>query len=155
MFDDEDEPIRDYASMPIYHKGKEIYDITRNLIELIPEDAPTGLKEVGGQMMLDASFLTVKIAGAEGADLFDIRMENAALIRKAARELVVNTHGLEMFGFKETHYFQVLRDAVEEYRVLFVEWVNGFDQWNYIIDRWGLFNPPGVNADDVDPDDLG
>ena len=28
-----------------------------------------------------------------------------------------------------------------------------FDQWNYIIDRWGLFNPPGVGARDKDPDD--
>jgi hypothetical protein len=34
-----------------------------------------------------------------------------------------------------------------------VDWVAGFDQWNYLIDRWGLFNPPGVTAHDHDPDD--
>jgi hypothetical protein len=30
--------------------------------------------------------------------------------------------------------------------------VGGFDVWNYIKDDWGLFNPPGVNAHDKDPD---
>jgi hypothetical protein len=36
---------------------------------------------------------------------------------------------------------------------LFVDWVTGFDKWNYIKDDWGLFNPPGVSASDKDPDD--
>lgn len=37
--------------------------------------------------------------------------------------------------------------------MLFIEWVTGFDMWNYIKDEWGLFNPPGVSAHDKDPDD--
>ncbi|WP_262891436.1 hypothetical protein [Salinimicrobium marinum] len=28
-----------------------------------------------------------------------------------------------------------------------------FDQWDYILDRWGLFNPLGINIEDPDPDD--
>ncbi len=151
--DDEDEKMPDPWNMPIYKKGKEILEITYQLIALIPEDADEQLKQVGEWMLGDATNLTVKVAGAEGAGLYDLKMENAAIIRKSARELVVNTHGLEMHGFKETHYFQLLRDAVEEYRPLFVEWVAGFDKWDYIIDRWGLFNPPGVGPDDKDPDD--
>lgn len=35
---------------------------------------------------------------------------------------------------------------------LFIDWVASFDVWNYIKDDWGLFNPPGVNAHDKDPD---
>jgi hypothetical protein len=31
--------------------------------------------------------------------------------------------------------------------------VASFDKWDYIIDRWGLFNPPGVGPFDKDPDD--
>jgi hypothetical protein len=42
---------------------------------------------------------------------------------------------------------------MEEFRLLFIDWVAGFDQQNYVIDRWGLFNPPGVSAHDHDPDD--
>ena len=40
-------------------------------------------------------------------------------------------------GFKETRYLKVLRDAIEEFRVLFIEWVNGFDKSNDIPDEWG------------------
>jgi len=42
---------------------------------------------------------------------------------------------------------------IEEYRLLFIDWVSKFDKWNYIIDRWGLFNPPGVTPFDKDVDD--
>jgi hypothetical protein len=45
-----------------------------------------------------------------------------------------------------------LGDLIEEYRLLFIDWVAGFDKWNYYIDRWGLFNPPGVGPFDKDPD---
>ncbi len=54
---------------------------------------------------------------------------------------------------KSLDYLQVLRDEIELFRVEFAEWVKTFDHWDYIIDRWGLFNPPGVNYDDHDPDD--
>jgi len=81
-------------------------------------------------------------------------MENAAIIRKSARDLMLQNHSLEMFGFEYVEYYSMVRDLIEEYRLLFIEWVAGFDKWNYIIDRWGLFNPPGVGPFDVDPHDI-
>lgn len=138
--------------LPIYKKGKEIYDMTRKVCELIPDDNEH-LQDIKGHMLSDAAMLSVKVAGAEGGDLYDLRMEAAAIIRKAARDLMVSNHSLEMFGFEEVEYFDIVRDLIEEYRLLFIEWVAGFDQWNYIIDRWGLFNPPGVGPFDKDPDD--
>jgi hypothetical protein len=139
-------------NLPIYKKGEEIYQVTRKICDLIPEDNEH-LQFVKGDMLADASLLTVKVAGAEGGDLYDLRMEAAAIIRKAARDLMVSNHSLEMFGFEEVEYFDIVRDLIEEYRLLFIEWVAGFDQWNYVIDRWGLFNPPGVGPFDKDPDD--
>ena len=138
--------------LPIYKKGEEIYEVTRKICDLIHEDNEH-LQFVKGDMLLNASLLTVKIAGAEGGDLYDLRMEAAAIIRKAARDLMVSNHSLDMFGFEEVEYFDMVRDLIEEYRLLFIDWVAGFDQWNYIIDRWGLFNPPGVGPFDKDPDD--
>lgn len=139
-------------NLPIYKKGEEIFQVVNQIAELIPDD-DDHLQHIKGQMLGDAMLLTVKIAGAEGGDLYDLRMESAAIIRKAARDLMVTNHSLEMFGFKEVEYFDIVRDLIEEYRLLFIEWVAGFDQWNYIIDRWGLFNPPGVGPFDKDPDD--
>lgn len=111
------------------------------------------LQHTKSQMYEDAVMLTVKVSGAEAAGLYDLKMENAAIIRKAARDLMVQYHSLKDFGFKEVEYFQVVRDLLEEYRLLFIDWVARFDQWDYVIDRWGLFNPPGVGPFDKDPDD--
>ncbi|MGB0917110.1 MAG: hypothetical protein ACPGU4_05935 [Flavobacteriales bacterium] len=138
--------------LPIYQKGREIGELVRKITELADSENED-LQRVCGEMLIDAYNLSVKVAGAEGADLYDIRMENAAIIRKSARELVVNTHGLDMFGFNHPEYYPLIREAVEEYRLLFTDWVDGFDEWNYVIDRWGLFNPPGVGPHDKDPDD--
>jgi len=148
MYSDEnDEPVE---NLFIYKKGEEIYDMVSKICELIPQ-GNEHLQFAKSQMLTDAMLLTVKVAGAEGADLYDIRMENAAIIRKAARELMISNHSLEMFGFEEVEYFDIVRDLIEEYRLLFIDWVAGFDSWNYIIDRWGLFNPPGVGPFDKDP----
>ena len=97
--------------------------------------------------MEDAALLTVKVSGAEAGDLYDIRMENAAIIRKAARDLSTHCTTLELYGFTETQYLILIREALEAYKFLFREWVQGFDPWNYILDDWGLFNPPGVTPD--------
>jgi len=148
--DEEDDPKAE--RLPIYLKGKEIFDMVRKIADLIPENNEY-LMAIKGQMLSDAAQLTVKIAGAEAAGLFDLKMENAAIIRKAARDLMVQNHSLDAFGFEYVEYYQIVRDLIEEYRLLFINWVAGFDKWDYIIDRWGLFNPPGVGPFDKDPDD--
>jgi hypothetical protein len=147
-----DKHMDDVHAMPIFKKGKEILDVVYKICELIPEENRI-LQELKGQMIVDAAQLSVKVAGAEGGDLYDIRMECAAVIRKAARDLMVQKHALEMFDFNEAEYFQLVRDLIEEYRLLFIDWVASFDSGNYIIDRWGLFNPLGVGPFDKDPDD--
>jgi hypothetical protein len=139
-------------SLAVFNKGKEIFEVVHQLTELIPEDNKE-LTFTSGMMLSDASQLMVKVAGAEGGGLYDLKMEAATIIRKAARDLMIQNHALRMFGFKEVGYFDIVRDLIEEYRLLFIEWVSGFDQWDYVIDRWGLFNPPGVGPFDHDPDD--
>lgn len=151
MFDDENEII-DPKELPIYKKGIEIFEVVDHICQLIPDDDEM-LGHVKGIMLEDAMLLTVKVAGATGGQLYDIKMEAATIIRKAARELMIQNHSLEMFGFEHVEYFQIVRDLLEEYRLLFIDWVSKFDQWDYIIDRWGLFNPPGIGPFDKDPDD--
>lgn len=154
MFDDEDEDDNktDVRELPIYRKGKEIFDVVNHIGKLIPED-DEHLQFIKGCMISDAALLTVKLAGAHRVGLYDMKMEAASIIRKAARDLILHQHSLAEFGFKEAHYFEIVRNLVEEYRLLFIDWVAGFDKWDYIIDRWGLFNPPGVGPFDKDPDD--
>ena len=131
----EENELRKAENLPIYKKGKEILEVVSQIGDLIPEDNEH-LQYIKAQMFGDAALLTVKIAGAEGGELYDIRMECAAIIRKAARDLMLTNHSLEMFGFEEVEYFDIVRDLIEEYRLLFIDWVAGFDNWDYIIDRW-------------------
>jgi hypothetical protein len=152
MNSDEEDDIVQPERLPIYRKGEEILDIVIKITDLIPENNEY-LNDIKGCMISDAAQLTVKIAGAEAVELYDLKMENAAIIRKAARDLTVQQHSLDMFGFEYVEYYQMVRDLIEEYRLLFIDWVAGFDKWDYIIDRWGLFNPPGVGPFDKDPDD--
>lgn len=86
-------------------------------------------------------------------DSYDLKMENAAIIGKAARELITDARGIQRNGFQDTEYLDLLWKEVEEFRILFAKWVKTFDPWDYIIDRWGLFNPPGINYDDNDSED--
>ena len=144
----------DLKQMPLYQKAEHILKITMGLAEIVPKDNAF-LQETTVRFMMENAFLIpAKIAGVAGIGLYDLKMENATIIRKAARELYVQAGSLH---YEETisdkDYIDLLRDEIEEFRLLFIDWVAGFDQWNYVIDRWGLFNPPGVSAHDKDPDD--
>ncbi len=151
MLPDDDDPLRP-EQKPLFLKGREIYDLTTQIVALIPEENDM-LQNFKMFMLEDAALLSVKVVGAEAAQLYDIKMECATLIRKAGRDMLAHCSSLEMFGFKETHYLHLIREAIEEYRLMFIDWVQEFDPWDYEIDRWGLFNPPGIHPDDHDPDD--
>jgi len=140
--------------MPIFQKAEQILKLTEGLVQIIPAENEF-LQETTVRFMLEnAMIIPAKIAGAEAGDLYDLRMENAAIIRKAARELYVQAGSLRYEdGITDTDYIYLLRNTIEEFRFLFIDWVASFDVWNYIKDSWGLFNPPGVNAHDKDPDE--
>lgn len=156
MFNDNDDFNQDmdeYRKLPVFIKAVEIVDLVRRIADLIPED--NEMLNFSIRFILeDALIIPAKIAGAEGGDLYDIRMENAAIIRKAARNLTIQYHSLVEYGFEHAEYYLMVRQLVEEFRLLFFDWVAGFDRSNYIIDRWGLFNPPGVGPFDEDIDDI-
>ena len=141
--------------MPIMIKALEILKLAEGLDKLIPEDNEY-LQATRGFMLENAYVIPAKIAGAEGRNLYDLRMENAAIIRKAARELSVQAGSLRFEkGINANDYISLIRNEIDNFRELFIEWVAGFDKNEYIPDSWGLFNPPGVNVEDFYKDDNG
>ncbi|WOD44342.1 hypothetical protein [Hwangdonia lutea] len=154
--------IEKWEKLPVFKKAMEIQKLVDHIVECVEQSDIEFENEIESEMIKNnlrylsenAMIIPAKIAGAASEDmLYDIRMENAAIIRKSARELITDARGIQMHGFKDIEYLDLLRNEVEAFRVLFAEWVKTFDCWNYIIDRWGLFNPPGINYDDKDPDD--
>jgi hypothetical protein len=158
---DDDDLDRPYKNSPLYLKSMEIVAVIVSLEVLVNDrvaDQDNGLDSTERELLqhtIDdmgaaSMLISTKIAGAIGADFYDIQMENATLIRMHARQLITSIHGLQMFGFDGEEYFQVLRDEIEDLRVLFLDWIATFDPWNYVLDEWGLFNPPGISAQDLD-----
>lgn len=139
---------------PLYQKAEQIFKITQGLVEIVPADNEF-LQETTVRFMLeDAMIIPAKIAGAHGVELYDLKMENATIIRKAARDLYVQTGSLRFEeDVQDKDYINLLRNEIDEFRLLFIDWVASFDMWSYIKDDWGLFNPPGVSAHDKDPED--
>lgn len=137
----------------LFKKGEEIFEVVKHIADLIPDDEESPLFHVKNHMLEDAMQLKIKVLSTATSDLYDIQMEGATIIRKAARDLMVQNHSLEMFKFEESDYFYIVRDLIEEYRLLFIDWVNTFDPWNYITDTWGLFNPPGIDPSDLPPEE--
>ena len=138
---------------PLYQKAEQIFKITQGLVEIIPADNEFLQETTARFMMENAMIIPAKIAGAQAVELYDLKMENAAIIRKAARELYVQAGSLRFEeDILDKDYILLMRKEIDEFRLLFIDWVAGFDVWNYIKDDWGLFNPPGVNAHDKDPD---
>ena len=139
---------------PLYQKAEQIFKITQRLIETVPADNEFLQETTVRFMMENAMIIPAKIAGAQAVELYDLKMENATIIRKAARELSVYAGSLRFEkDIVDQDYILLLRKEIDEFRILFIDWVAGFDEWNYIKDDWVLFNPPGVNAHDKDPDD--
>jgi hypothetical protein len=89
----------------------EIFKVVHQIYELIPDDVMLG--HVKSIMLEDTMLLTIKVAGSTGGQLYDIKMECEAIIRKAARELMIQNHSLDIFGFKHVKYYQIVRDLIE------------------------------------------
>lgn len=123
-------------SHPVMKKANEIVSLTHALVGSLDE----ARKELyGGMMMEDAMIICAKFAGAHGVDDFILKMENATIMKVHARHLNSMTYQLAM---EETHaeeHLNLLREAVEEFRQLFVEWVKTFESADRYDDGWGLF----------------
>lgn len=166
MFEDDDDfdsmkHHNQVRQMPIYIKAEEIANLVYHLVKSI-ENTDIKFKRKGEKKMMEYNLsymmensiiIPTKILSAESVDVYDLKMEDATIIRKSARELINDLQGIEVLGFDETEYLDLLRKEIESFRILFAEWVKTFDPWDYSIDRWGLFNPPGINYDDHDPEE--
>ena len=129
--------MRDHIySHPLMVKAQDIVALTHALVGSLDE----ARKELyGGMMMEDAMVIGAKFAGAEGVDDFILKMENATIMKVHARHLNSMTYQLAM---EETHaeeHLELLRVAIGEFKILFVEWVRGFDSAEKTDDGWGLF----------------
>jgi hypothetical protein len=124
-------------NLPVYKKSKEILELTRNIVGAMDEKLDE--LEMRAFMMENAYILTPKIAGAFESGSYVLSMENAVIIKRAARELQAQTSLAKEMKLIEPHYLQLLRDEIEAFRLLFVEWIKTFESYERYNDGWGIF----------------
>jgi hypothetical protein len=142
MFDPEDDSddsdFNDYHSMPVFKKAEEIASIVRTICQLIEDkDVAEPVKE---QMLANAYLIPAKIVGAEAIDIYGLKFDNAMLIKLAARELSTQVTFLNQLQVCNEKYLIMLKEEIEEFRLLFLEWVRGFDRSNDLPDEWDIRN---------------
>jgi len=125
-----------YELLPVYQKSQEIFDLVEIISETLKED---DMKEhLAAQMWTNAALIQAKIAGAEGAGLYSLRMQNAVLIKLAVQDMFNAISFASMVKINEADYVQLMRDKVEEFRLVFVDWIRGFDKSYDIPDNWAI-----------------
>jgi hypothetical protein len=112
-------------------------DNTRADIHSLPvtNDYLEHLKEI---MMADATIIPAKISGAEAGDLYVLRMENAAIIRKAASDVYIQCSGFSTMRVAKNDETEAVRREIDIFRDYFREWVGSFERDEF-EDEWGLF----------------
>ena len=127
------------ACKVLYAKWQEIVFLLKGILVPLMENADdTLLSHAAGDFYSDSHIVAVKIKSSEAAGIYTVRMENAAIIRKAAQGIA---SGLLLFmeddDIDESH-IMVIRNEINAFRLLFIEWVNTFEKDEF-RDEWGLF----------------
>lgn len=126
-----------YHQKPVYKTAYEIVRTTKAIVDSIDDQKDQwNLKNL---MMQNAMTLPAKIAGAEAVELFSIKMENAVLIKIAARELQSHVSLCKQLQLNDYDYLNILDKEITDFREIYNEWVASFDPTVDIDDGWNVF----------------
>ena len=96
------------------------------------------IEDMTHELLDDSMIIPAKIRGAEAADIYVQRMENAAIIRQVANTIQQGTANIKMMKVASDEDIDLVRDEIDKFRELFKEWVAGFEKDEF-EDEWGLF----------------
>lgn len=131
-----EENSENHNDLPVLKKANDILKVTFALSDIIDKEKDELM--LADQMLSNALTIPSKIAGAEGGNLYSIRFDNATLIKLSARELLAQASLVEKEGLCDKEYVQLLRDEIEEFRILFLNWVSSFDKDDDLEDEWNI-----------------
>ena len=86
----------------------------------------------------DAYQVAVKLKSSAGLDLYVLKMENAAIIRKNAMSIYTQIGSMATMGFIEEDHASAVRSDIDKFRLLFITWINTFEKDEF-EDEWGFF----------------
>jgi hypothetical protein len=156
MEDDDDKadnwkPLRQHGKT-LYRKSIDILNLAQTISDILPEedDDPLSTKSL---MMQNAYLVPAKIQAALAMEYYSLMMENAVIIKVNICQLREQLWACREFHDVEQSYIDVLRNEIDTFRKIFVEWVTAMDKENDLPDEWHLFNDPSTFPEDDEPAD--
>jgi hypothetical protein len=126
----------DIENMPVYQKAREILILAEHICESLKDDEQKD--HIRHQILSNATIIGAKIAGASATDLYSLKIENLLKIKFAIREMFEGVLFARLIKINPNDYVQLMRHAIEDFRVEFVKWVRTFDPSNDFRDDWGI-----------------
>jgi len=158
-FDDKDDesnsenwkPVKIHGNA-LFKKAIDILNLTETICDVLPDDDHA---DITRRLMLEnAMIVPAKIKGALGVDeVYSIVMESAVIIKVNICQLKAQLWACNAIHDIEDKYLDVLKDEIEEFKKIFIQWVSSFDKENDLPDDWHLFNDPATFPDDDEPFD--
>ncbi len=130
------------AGKALYKKSVDILNITQTICDLMPDEE---YEEMTKALMLEnAMIISSKVRSSMAIDhVYSLVMENAVIVKVNVCELKAQLWACDEIHGIEQKYITVLREEIEEFKQLFISWVNTFDKSHDYPDEWQLFNNPG------------
>jgi hypothetical protein len=152
----------DFEKLTVYHKAKDILVLAEHICESLKDDDQK--EHIEHQILSNALIISVKIAAAAGCEVYSVKVENLLKIKFAVREMFEGVLFARLIRINPNDYVQLMRAAIEEFRIEFVKWVRTFDASNDMKDDWAIrylidkdddYSTKMVSneASDFDPDD--
>lgn len=137
-----EEPGEDWKNRPKYQSAKNLYNQAREVYkyatifsETLTGEMADSIKEL---ILQNAMMLGPKIIGAEGGDIYIIRMENASIIRTNAIELETQVKAAYLYEQCSITDSDIVVAEIDKFKALFKDWVSLFEK-DDIEDDWGLY----------------
>jgi hypothetical protein len=91
------------------------------------------------KILLNAGFeICNKLVVAETSIYFNDKLENALLVKMAIKKVLHQLSGMQVLGISDFEYSRLIENEIEEFRLLFNNWVRTFDKGTNLSDGWEL-----------------
>ncbi len=125
-----------WEKLPVYQKAQELFDLVEVIADALKENDRK--EHLAAEMFGNAAIVQAKIAGAEGGGLYSLRMQNAVVIKIAVQGMFNAVAFASMMKINEKDYTDLMRVKVDEFRLVFNDWIRGFDKTYDIPDNWAI-----------------
>ena len=128
------------AARSLYEQWREVFQLVMAFTDTLPEaKAEEEMLLSTRQLIFDNAFIIApKIMSAAPDTLYEIKMENAALIRFNCRQMMDQIGYAVLIGNADQGHKSVIEEALSEFKLRFRHWVSLFEKDEF-EDEWGVF----------------